>query len=61
MTPQLFIGTTLGSGLEKIINENQVAPSFLEILLYPDVIYPIIGLIVLLIITLIIRNIFYKK
>ena len=61
MTPQLFIGTTLGSGLEKIINENQSAPSFIEILLYPDVKYPIISLMALLVITIIIRKFFYKK
>ena len=61
MLPQLFIGTTLGSGLEKIINENQAAPSFIEILLYPDVKYPIISLMALLVITIIIRKVFYKK
>ena len=61
MTPQLFIGTTLGSGLEKIINENQAAPSFIEILLYPDVKYPIISMMALLVITIIIRKVFYKK
>jgi len=61
MTPQLFIGTTLGSGLEKIINENQVAPSFVEILFYPDVKYPILSMMALLVITIIIRKFFYKK
>ena len=61
MAPQLFIGVTIGSGLEKLIDENKDAPSFIEILFYPDVLYPIIAMLALLIVTLIIRNFFYKK
>tara|TARA_B100001540_G_C15740168_1_gene611887 strand:- start:287 stop:1003 length:717 start_codon:yes stop_codon:yes gene_type:complete len=60
MIPQLFIGVTLGSGLEKVINENQVAPSFFEILLNPEVYYPLIGIFVLLIITILIKKFFFK-
>tara|TARA_Y100000590_G_scaffold357535_1_gene412382 strand:- start:1403 stop:2122 length:720 start_codon:yes stop_codon:yes gene_type:complete len=61
MMPQVFIGVTLGSGLEKIVNENKVAPSFLEIVMNPAVYYPIIALVVLLIASLMFRKIFYKK
>ena len=61
MAPQLFIGVTLGSGLEKIVNENKNAPSFFEILFSSDVYYPILALFILLIITIIFKNIFYKK
>tara|TARA_B100000965_G_scaffold303619_1_gene262334 strand:+ start:9270 stop:9986 length:717 start_codon:yes stop_codon:yes gene_type:complete len=60
MIPQLFVGVTLGSGLEKVINENQVAPSFFEILLNPEVYYPLIGIFVLLIITILIKKFFFK-
>ena len=60
MIPQLFVGVTLGSGLENVINENQVAPSFFEILLNPEVYYPLIGIFVLLIITILIKKFFFK-
>ena len=61
MTPQLFIGVTIGNGLEKLIDENKVAPSFIEILFYPDVFFPILAMLALLIVTLIIRKFFYKN
>jgi len=61
MAPQLFIGVTIGNGLEKLIDENKTAPSFIEILFYPDVFYPIIAMVALLIVTLIIRKFFYKN
>ena len=61
MAPQLFIGVTIGSGIEKLIDENKVAPSFFEILFYPDVYYPVIAMFALFIVTLIIRKFFYKK
>ena len=56
MMPSLFVGTALGSGIEKIINENEIAPSFFDILTSKDVYYPILGFFILLIITLIIRK-----
>jgi len=61
MAPQLFIGVTIGNGLEKLIDENKVAPSFIEILFYPDVFFPIVAMLALLIVTLIIRKFFYKN
>ena len=32
MTPQVFVGTTLGSGIEKIIDKNKEAPKFFELI-----------------------------
>ena len=61
MAPQLFIGVTIGNGLEKLIDENKVAPSFIDILFYPDVFFPIVAMLALLIVTLIIRKFFYKN
>ena len=60
MIPQLFVGVTLGSGIEKIISENEVAPSFFDILLSPEVYYPLIAIFILLIIAFLIRKFFYK-
>ena len=59
--PSLFVGTTLGSGIEKIINENEIPPSFIDILTSKDIYYPIIGFIIILIIALIIRKKNYQN
>jgi len=56
MLPQLFIGTSLGSGIEKIINQNEQMPSFFDILTSKDIYYPLLAFILLIII-----SIFFKK
>ncbi len=61
MLPTLFIGTTLGSGIEKIINENEIAPSFFDILTSKDIYYPILGFFIILIITLFVRKKSYQN
>ena len=60
MTPQLFLLVSIGSGLEKIIDENTEAPSLVDLITSPDIYIPIIAFIGLLIITILIRNLFYK-
>ncbi|MDC3004160.1 VTT domain-containing protein [Candidatus Pelagibacter sp.] len=60
MTPQLFIGASLGAGLNKIIENNQELPSIFDIILTPDIYLPVIGLIILVLIGIIIRKKFYK-
>ena len=59
--PTLFVGTTLGSGIEKIINENEIAPSFFDILTSKHVYYPILGFFIILIIALIARKKNYQN
>ena len=61
MYPQFFIWVALGSGLDKIIENNLEAPSFAELLFSPDIYIPIIGFIFLLVIGIILKNIFYKE
>ena len=56
MLPQLFIGATLGSGIEKILSENLTAPTFIDILTAKDVYYPILAFILLLILGLITKK-----
>ena len=60
MTPQLFVGASLGAGLNKIIEDNQELPSTLDIILTPDIYVPVIGMIILVLIGFIIRKKFYK-
>lgn len=60
LTPQLFIAVSIGSGLEKIIDKNVVAPSFLDLIFSPEIYIPLILFFILAIITLILRKLFYR-
>ena len=61
MLPQLFIVVSIGSGLEKIINQNLEAPSIVDLITSPDIYIPLFAFITLLVITIFVRNLFYKK
>ena len=59
--PSTFLIVSIGSGLEKIINQNLDAPRLLEIIYSPDIYMPMIAFVALIIITIVTRKIFYKK
>ena len=59
--PSHFLIVSIGSGLEKIINQNLEAPKLLEIIYSPDIYIPMIAFVALIIITIITRKIFYRK
>ena len=59
--PSTFLLVSIGSGLEKIINQNLEAPKLLEIMYTPDIYIPMIAFAALIIVTIITRKIFYKK
>jgi len=61
MLPQLFVVVSIGSGLEKIIDQNVETPSIIDLISSPDIYLPIIAFFILLVITITLRNIFYKK
>jgi uncharacterized membrane protein YdjX (TVP38/TMEM64 family) len=61
MMPQIFLICSIGSGLEKIINQNLEAPSLLELIFYPDIYIPLIIFAFLVVATISLRKIFYKK
>ena len=61
MFPQIFIWASLGSGLDIIIKKNLKMPSITELLLSSEIYLPIIGFIILLILGIIFKNIFYKN
>jgi uncharacterized membrane protein YdjX (TVP38/TMEM64 family) len=60
LMPSIFIITSLGSGLERIINKNETAPSIIELLSSPDIYTPIIFFTLLVLITLILKKVFFK-
>ena len=59
MTPQLFVGASLGAGLSKILEENSEVPSFLELIFSPDIYLPILGILFLVLIGLFLKKKFY--
>jgi uncharacterized membrane protein YdjX (TVP38/TMEM64 family) len=59
--PSTFLMVSIGSGIEKIINQNLEAPGLLEIIYSPDIYMPMIAFLALIIITIVTRKIFYKK
>jgi len=60
MAPQLFVGVSLGAGLNKILEKNIEPPTFFELILTPDIYLPIIGIIFLVFIAIYLRKFFLK-
>ena len=61
MTPQLFVGASIGAGIEKVIDLNEDLPNLLTILSSKDIYIPIISFIFLIILTYLLRKKFYKN
>lgn len=59
--PQLFLIVSLGSGLDKIFQQNETVPSITDLIFSPEIYIPILGFIFIVLITIIIRKFFYKK
>ena len=60
ITPQIFLVVSIGSGLEKIIEQNLEAPKLTELMLAPEIYQPFIAFFILIIATLILKKIFYR-
>ena len=58
--PQIFLAVSIGSGLEKVIDENTEVPGITDIIFSPDIYIPILAFFVLIITTIILRKFFYK-
>jgi uncharacterized membrane protein YdjX (TVP38/TMEM64 family) len=61
ITPQLFLVVSIGSGLEKIIEQNLKAPSMMDLILAPDIYIPMLAFGLMIFISIIARKIFYKN
>ena len=59
--PQVFLIASIGSGLEKVIEDNLEAPGISDIITTPEIYIPLITFISLIILTLFLRKFFYKK
>ena len=58
--PSLFLICSIGSGLEKIIDQNLEAPTIIDLISSPDIYFPLIIFICLVLITIYLRKFFYK-
>ena len=61
LVPQLFLVVSIGSGLEKIIDQNLKAPSMKDLITSPDIYIPLLAFAALIVITIFLRNLFFKK
>ena len=61
LIPQIFLLVSIGSGLEKIIEQNLEAPKIIDLIYSPEIYTPILAFVALLIITIVGKKIFYKK
>ena len=59
--PQVFLVVSIGSGLETIISQNLKPPSIIEIISSPTIYLPLGTFFFLIIITIFLRSVFYKK
>ena len=59
--PQVFLVVSIGSGLETIISQNLKPPSIIDIISSPNIYLPLGTFFFLIIITVFLRGVFYKK
>ena len=59
--PQSFLMVSIGSGIEKLIEENLSQPKITDLITSPNIYLPIIAFFILFIITIFVKKFLYKK
>ena len=59
--PQIFLAVSIGSGLEKVIDQNSEIPRVKDIIFSPDIYIPISAFLGLVLLTIFLRKLFYKN
>ena len=59
--PQIFLAVSIGSGLEKVIEQNSQVPKITDIIFSPEIYIPILAFFSLVLITIFLRKSFYKN
>ena len=59
--PQIFLVVSIGSGLERIIDQNEEVPGVMDIIFTSDIYIPFLAFFGLILITMFLRKIFYKN
>jgi len=61
IVPQIFLVVSIGDGLEKIIDQNSEIPKIIDIIGSYEIFMPILAFLILVLITIFLRRLFYKK
>ena len=59
--PQIFLAVSIGSGLEKVIDQNAEIPGIKDIIFSSDIYIPILAFFGLVLLTIFLRKLFYKN
>ena len=59
--PQIFLAVSIGSGIEKIIDQNSKIPKITDVVFSQDIYIPILAFFGLILFTIFLRKIFYKN
>ena len=59
--PQIFLAVSIGSGVEKIIDQNSKIPKITDVIFSQDIYIPILAFFGLILFTIFLRKIFYKN
>ena len=59
--PQIFLAVSIGTGLEKVIDQNTEVPSITDLIFLPDIYIPVLAFFGLVLITIFLRKLFYKN
>ena len=59
--PQIFLAVSIGSGIEKIIDQNSKIPKITDVIFSPDIYIPISAFFGLILFTIFLKKIFYKN
>ena len=59
--PQIFLAVSIGSGLEKIVDQNAEVPGITDIIFSPNIYIPLTAFFTLILITIFLRKLFYRN
>ncbi|MDA8670986.1 DedA family protein, partial [Candidatus Pelagibacter bacterium] len=59
--PQIFLAVSIGSGLEKVIDQNSDIPGITDIIFSADIYLPILAFVGLVLLSVFLRKLFYKN
>ncbi len=59
--PQIFLAVSIGSGLEKVIDQNSKIPGITNIISSPDIYLPILAFFGLILLSIFLRKLLYKN
>ena len=59
--PQIFLAVSIGSGIEKVIDQNSEVPGIMDIIFSPDIYVPLLAFFVLIVFSIIFRKKFYRN